>query len=274
MATMAMLVRRAASSRNAIAFLRRCSSSSSSSSLVVGRDYSHKATTLLRAPDLDSDLKLPSFLRDSRRGFAKGKKSRDDSGGLADVSPPVDIGPSVKATATSQMEAAIDALSRDLTKLRTGRASPGMLDHIVVETGGLKMPLSHLALVSVLDPKTLSINPYDPDTVKELEKAIVSSPLGLNPKLDGQRLIASIPPLTKEHVQAMCKIVTKSSEVVKQSIRRARQKALDTVKKGASGLPKDEVKRLEKEVEELTKKFVKSAEDMCKSKENEITTQA
>ncbi|CAN7116836.1 unnamed protein product [Brassica rapa subsp. narinosa] len=268
-----MLVRRAATSRNAIAFLRRCSSSSSSS-LVVGRDYSHKATTLLRAPDLDSDLKLPSFLRDSRRGFAKGKKSRDDSGGLADVSPPVDIGPSVKATATSQMEAAIDALSRDLTKLRTGRASPGMLDHIVVETGGLKMPLNHLALVSVLDPKTLSINPYDPDTVKELEKAIVSSPLGLNPKLDGQRLIASIPPLTKEHVQAMCKIVTKSSEVVKQSIRRARQKALDTVKKGATGLPKDEVKRLEKEVEELTKKFVKSAEDMCKSKENEITTQA
>ncbi|KAL0717835.1 hypothetical protein Bca4012_067157 [Brassica carinata] len=267
---MAMFVRRAASTRNAIALLRICSSSSSSS-LVVGRDLSHKAT--LRSPDLDLDLdlKLPSFLRDSRRGFAKGKKSKDDSG-LVDVSP--DIGPTVKATATSQMEAAIDALSRDLTKLRTGRAAPGMLDHIVVETGGLKMPLNHLALVSVLDPKTLSINPYDPDTVKELEKAIVSSPLGLNPKLDGQRLIASIPPLTKEHVQAMCKIVTKSSEVVKQSIRRARQKALDTIKKAASGLPKDEVKRLEKDIEELTKKFVKSADDMCKSKENEITTQA
>ncbi|CAH8385721.1 unnamed protein product [Eruca vesicaria subsp. sativa] len=274
---MSMFVRRAATSRNAIAFLRRCSSSSS---LLVGvqshRDYSHKATTTLRlggsTPDLD--LSLPSFLRDSRRGFAKGKKSKDDSGssGLVDASP--DIGPTVKATATSQMEAAIDALARDLTKLRTGRAAPGMLDHIVVETGGLKMPLNHLALVTVLDPKTLSINPYDPDTVKELEKAIVASPLGLNPKLDGQRLIASIPPLTKEHVQAMCKIVTKSSEVVKQSIRRARQKALDTVKKAASGLPKDEVKRLEKDVEELTKKFVKSAEDMCKSKERDITTQA
>ncbi|KAJ4905528.1 Ribosome recycling factor [Raphanus sativus] len=268
---MAMFVRRAASTRNAIAFLRIFSSSSSYSSLVVGRDFfSHKAT--LRAPDLDVDLRLPSFLRDSRRGFAKGKKSKDDSG-LVDVS--LDIGPSVKATATCQMEAAIDALSRDLTKLRTGRAAPGMLDHIVVETGGgLKMPLNHLALVSVLDPKTLSINPYHPDTVKELEKAIVSSPLGLNPKLDGQKLIASIPPLTKEHVQAMCKIVTKSSEVVKQSIRRARQKALDTIKKAASGLPKDEVKRLEKDVEELTKKFVKSADDMCKSKENEITTQS
>ncbi|KAJ0249872.1 Ribosome-recycling factor [Hirschfeldia incana] len=267
---MAMFVRRAASTRNAIAVLRICSSSSSYS-VVVSRDFSHKAT--LRSPDLNFDLKLPnSFLTDSRRGFAKGKKSSKDDSGLVEVSP--DIGPTVKATATCQMEAAIDALSRDLTKLRTGRAAPGMLDHIVVETAGLKMPLNHLALVSVLDPKTLSINPYDPDTVKELEKAIVSSPLGLNPKLDGQRLIASIPPLTKEHVQAMCKIVTKSSEVVKQSIRRARQKALDTIKKAASGLPKDEVKRLEKDVEELTKKFVKSADDMCKSKENEITTQA
>ncbi|KAJ0242870.1 Ribosome recycling factor domain-containing protein [Hirschfeldia incana] len=258
---LAMFVRRAACTRNAIAaFVRICSSSSSF--LVVSP---HKAT--VRAPDLD--LTLPGFLRDSRRGFAKGKKLKDDSGSVED------IGPTVKAQATCQMEAAIDALSRDLTKLRTGRAAPGMLDHIVVETGGLhKAPLNHLALVSVLDPKTLSINPYDPDTVKELEKAIVSSPLGLNPKLDGQRLIASIPPLTKEHVQALCKIVTKSSEVVKQSIRRARQKALNTIKKAASGLPRDEVKRLEKEVEEFTKKFVKSADDMCKSKENEITTQA
>uniref|UniRef100_A0A1J3FBS3 Ribosome-recycling factor, chloroplastic n=1 Tax=Noccaea caerulescens TaxID=107243 RepID=A0A1J3FBS3_NOCCA len=265
---MAMLLRRAASSRNAIAFLRR------SSSLIQSRDFSHKSLfsppNHPRGRDWEFDLSLPDFLRDSRRGFAKGKKSKDDSAsGLVDVAP--DIGPTVKATATSQMEAAIDALSRDLTKIRTGRAAPGMLDHIIVETGGVKVPLSHLALVSVLDPKTLSVNPYDPDTVKDLEKAIVSSPLGLNPKLDGQRLVASIPALTKEHIQAMCKIVTKSSEVVKQSIRRSRQKALDTIKKAGSSLPKDEVKRLEKEVEELTKKFVKSAEDMCKSKEKEIT---
>lgn len=261
---MAMFVRRAVSSRHAIGFLRR------SSVIAQSRDFSPK---ILFSPNLigrdsQSDLSMPDFLRDSRRGFAKGKKSKDDSAtGMVDVAP--DIGPTVKATASSQMEAAIDALARDLTKLRTGRAAPGMLDHIIVETGGVKMPLNHLALVSVLDPKTLSINPYDPDTVKELEKAIVSSPLGLNPKLDGERLVASIPALTKEHIQAMCKIVTKSSEVVKQSIRRARQKALDTVKKAS--LPKDEVKRLEKEVDELTKKFVKSAEDMCKSKEKEIT---
>ncbi|KAL8153213.1 hypothetical protein V2J09_010973 [Rumex salicifolius] len=235
---------------------------------------------------------LPDFIRSSRRSFAKARKSfdddYDDAGQVAE-----DIGPSMKSTAVSQMEAAIDALSRELAKLRTGRASPGMLDHIIVETGGIKMSLNHVAVVSVIDSKNLSVTPYDPNvlnyTLKELEKAIVSSPLGLNPKVDGQRLIAVVPPLTKEHVQAICKIVAKSSEVVKQSIRRARQKALDTIKKAVSNIPKDkdkakkkekneapsfskdEAKRLEKEIDELTKKFIKSAEDMCKAKEKEIS---
>lgn len=209
------------------------------------------------------------FLRESRRGFAKGKKSKDnDAGNTVEVI--ADIGPTVKATAVSQMDAAIVALSQQLSKLRTGRASSGMLDHIIVETDGVKMPLSRMAVVSVMDSKTLSINPYDPSALKALENAIVSSPLGLNPKADDQRLIAVIPPLTKDHIQAVCKVVAKSSEEVKQSIRRARQKALDTVKKAGSSFPKDSAKKLEKEIDELTKKFVKSAEDMCKAKEKEI----
>ncbi|KAM7268783.1 hypothetical protein ACFE04_010949 [Oxalis oulophora] len=208
------------------------------------------------------------FLLESRRGYAKAKKSKDDSGGTVEIE---DMRPAIKASALSQMEAAIDSLSRELMKLRTGRASAGMLDHIIVETSGVKMPLNHLAVVSVLDQKTLSINAYDPNTLKALEKAIVSSPLGLNPKVDGERLVAAIPPLTKEHMQAMCKVVSKCSEDVKQSIRRARQKALDTMKKAGSSIPKDDAKRLEKEIDELTKKYVKSAEDMCKAREKEIT---
>ncbi|XP_022772378.1 uncharacterized protein LOC111315019 [Durio zibethinus] len=230
--------------------------------------FSHNQTT----SHTQSPNPFPSFdfLRDSRRSFAKGKKSKDDSGGST-MEFAADIGPSVKASAATQMDAAIDALSRELAKLRTGRASAGMLDHIIVETDGVKMQLNHLAVVSVIDSKTLSVNPYDPNTLKALESAIVSSPLGLNPKVDGQRLIAAIPPLTKEHMQAMCKVVAKSSEDVKQSIRRARQKALDTIKKVSSGFPKDEAKRLEKEIDELTKKFVKSADDLCKAKEKEIT---
>lgn len=212
----------------------------------------------------------PNFIVESRRTFAKGRKSKDE-GGVGTVEVPPNVGPNIKATAASQMEAAVAALSAELSKLRTGRASAGMLDHIIVETGGVKMALNRVALVSVLDPKTLSVNPYDPETLKQLENAIVSSPLGLNPKTDGDRLIAVIPPLTKEHMQAMNKVVTKSCEDTRQSIRRSRQKAMDAIKKLNSVLPKDDIKRLEKEVEDLTKKFIKTAEDTCKAKEKEIT---
>ncbi|KVH92778.1 uncharacterized protein LOC112515964 [Cynara cardunculus var. scolymus] len=238
------------------------------------------------------------FFFESRRCFAKARKKwDDDDNGELDVSNGdaasrieiVNIGPIIKSAAVSEMEAAIDAVSNELAKLRTGRASSGMLDHIIVETGGVKMPLNRMAVVSVLDPKTLSVTPYNPNALKELEKAIVSSPLGLNPKPDGERLIASIPPMTKEHMQAVCKVVAKSSEDAKQRIRRARQKALDTIKKSVpkksegkdkgkskakvvSGFSADDAKRLEKEVEELTKKFSKSAEDICKAKEKEITS--
>ncbi|KAK1369757.1 Ribosome-recycling factor, chloroplastic [Heracleum sosnowskyi] len=243
-------------------------------------------------PDLNlrnSNSPLPnsipiSFPFPHSRSFAKKRNTQtcdddydsgDQDGGA------FDIGATVKPAALSQMDAALDALARELTKLRTGRASVGMLDHIIVLANGMKIPLNGMAAVSVLDSKTLSVSPYDPATIKELEKAIVASPLGLNPKVDGQRLIAAIPPLTKEHMQAVCKLVTKSSEDAKQSIRRARQKALDTIKKSApkkkgkekagSSISADDAKKLEKEVEELTKKYIKSVEDMSKAKEKEIT---
>ncbi|GMP30111.1 hypothetical protein CsSME_00004930 [Camellia sinensis var. sinensis] len=254
--------------------LRRSLISSRNISLLLrtslhSRHLSHLASSPILY-DSSSSHTVPNsppinFIRESRRCFAKGRKSKgDDDANTVEI---VDIGPSVKAAAVLQMEAAVDALSRELSKLRTGRASAGMLDHIIVETGGVRMSLSRLSVVSVLDSKTLSVTPYDPNV---MNSAIVSSPLGLNPNTDGDRLIVPIPPLTKEHMQAVCKVVTKSSEDVKQSIRRARQKALDTMKKAGSSFPKDDAKRLEKEVDELTKKFIKSAEDMCKVKEKEI----
>ncbi|KAK9925482.1 hypothetical protein M0R45_033805 [Rubus argutus] len=255
---MAIFLRRGFSIRNAL-LLR--------SSALYGRDLtqciSETPQRILSPPALD-------FVKESRRGFAKGRKSKDESpsGSTMEVLP--DMGPTIKANAASHMEAAIAALSGELSKLRTGRASPGMLDHIIVETSGLKLPLNQIAVVSVMDSKTLSINPFDPNALKNIETAIIESPLGLNPKTDGERLIAAIPPLTKEHVQAICKVVNKSCEDGRQSIRRGRQKAMDTIKKLYSSYPKDNLKRLEKEVEELTRKFVKKAEDLCKAKEKEI----
>ncbi|KAI5405784.1 hypothetical protein KIW84_052525 [Lathyrus oleraceus] len=154
-----------------------------------------------------------------------------DEGGVSAVEVSPNVGPTIKASAASQMESDMAALSVELSKLRTGRASARMLDHIIVETGGVKMHLNQFALVSVLDQKTLSVNSYDPETLKQLENVTVSSPLGLNPKTDGERLIAVIPPLAKEHVQAMNKLVIKSCEDTRQSIRGARQKAMDAIKK-------------------------------------------
>ncbi|MQM09738.1 hypothetical protein Taro_042610 [Colocasia esculenta] len=237
-----------------------CSGISRLSYIVAGEQRQGSALILEASSGLDR-LGLDACIG-SRRGFAKGRKSRDDDEG-DEVQVIPDIGPTVKSTVNSQMESAIDALSRELSKLRTGRASSGMLDHIMVETSGAKMSLNHVAVVSVLDSKTLSVTPYDPDALKTLESAIVSSPLGLNPTADGQRL-------TKENVQVLCKVVAKSAEDVKQSIRRARQKALDLIKKAATSIPKDDAKRIEKEVEEITKRFVKIADDLCKAKEKEI----
>ncbi|XP_062105505.1 uncharacterized protein LOC133817112 [Humulus lupulus] len=263
---MAIFLRRSFSFRNVL-LIR-------SSALHV-RDFSHLISSDYGVCNSETRriLTLPAidFIREGRRGFAKGRKSKDDSAASSvEVLP--DMGPTIKSNATSQMEAAIAALSGELTKLRTGRASAGMLDHIIVDTGDVKLPLNQIAVVSVIDSKTLSINPFDPTALKSMESAIVSSPLGLNPRVDGERLIAVIPPLTKEHIQAVCKVVMKSCEDARQSIRRARQKAMDTIKKLQSSYPKDDLKRLEKEVEELTKKFIKTAEDLSKAKEKEITS--
>uniref|UniRef100_A0A7N0V0Z8 Ribosome-recycling factor, chloroplastic n=1 Tax=Kalanchoe fedtschenkoi TaxID=63787 RepID=A0A7N0V0Z8_KALFE len=246
---------------------------SRTATVIAIRASSVQSKTVPCRPPHHSPIHLPppppSFAV-ARRGFAKRKSSKyDDDEGQVEVVP--NIAPAAKAAASSQMEAALTALSQQLTKLRTGRASVGMLDHIIVETGGVKMPLNGVAVVSVIDAKTLSVTPYDPHALKEIENAIVTSPLGLNPKVDGERLIAAIPPLSKEHIQAVCKVVSKSSEEVKQSIRRARQKALDSVKKAGSSFPKDEAKKFEKEVDDLTKKFIKAAEEMCKAKEKEIS---
>ncbi|KAF4367639.1 hypothetical protein G4B88_001391 [Cannabis sativa] len=251
---MAISLRRAFSIRNVL-LIRSSALHSREFSHLISSDYgvcNSEARRVLTLPAID-------FIRESRRGFAKGRKSKDDSAASSvEVLP--DMGPTIKSNATSQMEAAIAALSGELTKLRTGRASAGMLDHIIVDTGDVKLPLNQIAVVSVLDSKTF------------MESAIVSSPLGLNPRVDGERLIAVIPPLTKEHIQAVCKVVMKSCEDARQSIRRARQKAMDTIKKLQSSYPKDDLKRLEKEVEELTKKFIKTAEDLSKAKEKEITS--
>ncbi|KAG0461147.1 hypothetical protein HPP92_021444 [Vanilla planifolia] len=193
----------------------------------------------------------------------------EDSSDTVQVIP--DIGPTVKSNTISLMEAAISALSRELR----------MLDHIIVEAHGA-VAKNRVAVVSVIDAHTLSVTPYDPNSLKEIENAIVSSPFGINPTLGDQRLIAPIPP-------QCVRWFTKCAEDGKQSIRRARQKLCTALgrlihdlgfaktksfrdnKEVFSNIPKDDLKRLEKEIEETTKRFIRSGDDMCKAKEKEIT---
>ncbi|KAL3702044.1 hypothetical protein R1sor_020066 [Riccia sorocarpa] len=229
----------------------------------------------------------------SRSFAAKAKKSKSKSD-----EPEVeeDVTAVAKETATKMMDMALDVLSREHSKLRTGRASSGMLDHITVDSHGVRTPLSHIAAVSVSGLQTLSVLPYDPSMVKEVEKALLLSPLGLNPIVEGSILTVPLPRPQQDSQQAfhplgtyyvrrghdlltvrislsvgyasMCKLALKAGETAKLSIRRARKDALDRVK--AAGLSKDEMKRFEKDVEELTKKYVKSTDDICKKKEKEI----
>ncbi|XP_026409315.1 uncharacterized protein LOC113304425 [Papaver somniferum] len=272
---MAIPLRRGIISARKLIFLKptfRCSEISYISSSNSNQSNVISETSLFGIHHLESSNQLGlDYLKECRRGFAKGKKSKNsDNGSAAEV---VDIGPSLKANTSALMEAAQVALSKELSQLRTNRASTGLVDHLLIETSSGKISLNRVCAVSVLDAQTISISPYDPKTLmKPVENALRESPLGINPKVDGDRLIVPIPPMTKETMQAMCKVVAKAGEDVKLSIRRARQKAIDTIKQASSSMPKDDLKRLEKEIDEMNKKYSKSTEDMCKAKEKEINS--
>lgn len=272
---MAISLRRGIISARKLIFLKptfRCSEISYISSSNSNQSNVISETSLFGIHHLESSNQLGlDYLKECRRGFAKGKKSKNsDNGSTAEV---VDIGPSLKANTSALMEAAQVALSKELSQLRTNRASTGLVDHLLIETSSGKISLNRVCAVSVLDAQTISISPYDPKTLmKPVENALRESPLGINPKVEGDRLIVPIPPMTKETMQAMCKVVAKAGEDVKLSIRRARQKAIDTIKQASSSMPKDDLKRLEKEIDEMNKKYSKSTEDMCKAKEKEINS--
>lgn len=209
----------------------------------------------------------PPFTID-QRSYAKAKKSKDDEDSTTLYE---DVYPSVKENTVKQMEGALDALSRELSKLRTGRVSTGMLDHVtVVDNNGIRSPLTHVAAVTVVDNEKLRVTPFDSAIVKCVERGIRSSPLKLNPASEGDIITVPVPKPTKEYMETMIKVVGKAAETAKMSIRRARQNAMDAIKKSTGSISKDDIKRREKEIEELTKKFVKTVDDNCKAKEKEM----
>lgn len=172
----------------------------------------------------------------------------------------------------AQAEKAHVALRRDLSKLRTGRASAGMLEGIRVEYYGQMSDISQVASVAVPEPRMLTVKPWEKSLVKALERALRESDLGLNPQVDGDTIRIPIPPLTEERRRDLVKLAKKSGEECRIAIRKARHEANDTLGslKKQGDASEDEVERSKKRVEEAVASAVGTVDSVIRAKEKEI----
>ena len=173
-----------------------------------------------------------------------------------------------------RMQGAIQTLKQELGGLRTGRASPGLLDPIQVEAYGTHMPLNQLATVSVPEPRMLSVQVWDKSMVHAVEKAIINSNLGLNPATEGQVLRLRIPELNQERRKEMVKIAHKYAEAARVAVRHVRRDALDVLKKLEKDgkISEDDHTRMTAEVQKATDEIVADVDRTLAGKEKEIMT--
>ena len=172
--------------------------------------------------------------------------------------------------AKENMEKAINALKKDLNSVSTGRATPNLLDAVRVESYGNFVPLNQIANVSIPDPSTISIQPWDKSMVNPIDKAITSANLGFTPKIDGTIIRISIPKLTEERRKELVKLVKKYGEDKKVSIRNDRRDALDEVKKRKTEFSEDESKKFSDKVQKLTDEYTTTIDNLVSDKEKEI----
>ena len=175
--------------------------------------------------------------------------------------------------AEERMEKAISVLGDNLSGIRTGRATPGLVDSIKVEVYGSMQPLKQLASIGTPEPQQIVIRPYDAGTIKEIEKAIVAGDLGLNPQNDGRMIRLNVPPLSTEVRKKMVTRIKELAEDAKISIRNIRRdgnKAADNAEK-AKELSEDDRDKIKEDVQDLTKKYETQASEMAKTRETEVT---
>jgi ribosome recycling factor len=174
--------------------------------------------------------------------------------------------------AETRMGKAIDALKRDLGSIRTGRASPSLVERLPVEYYGSSTPLNQLAGISVPEPRLLVIQPWDRGSMAAIEKAIMKSELGLNPSNDGQVIRIAIPSLTEERRKQLVKLVHGHVEEGKVALRNIRRDAMTNVKElmNEKMIGEDDERRAEQQVDELTRRYVGKADDIGKAKEQEV----
>jgi ribosome recycling factor len=174
--------------------------------------------------------------------------------------------------AEERMEKALGVLKNNLAGIRTGRATPGLLDSVKVTVYGSQTPLKQLASVGAPEPQQLVIRPFDPSTIKDIEKAIVASELGLNPQNDGRIIRINIPPLStdvRKKLVARIKELSEESRVSIRNVRRDANKAIDTAEK-EKAISEDDRDKAKEETQELTKKYETAVSELAKSRETDV----
>ena len=171
-----------------------------------------------------------------------------------------------------KMQKSLEAYRRELTKIRTGRASLSLLDGIKVEAYGSPMPLNQVATLTIPESRMIVIQPWDPQLLGAIEKSIFKSDLGLNPTGDGKVIRISIPQLTEERRKDLVKQVKKISEEYRVAIRNSRREAIDLLKKqkGDKEISEDDMFRLQDEAQKETDQCVKKIDEIMAEKEKEV----
>lgn len=168
---------------------------------------------------------------------------------------------------------AVEHLEHELLKVRAGRANPAMLDGVRVEYYGSEMPLNQVSNINTPDARTIMVQPWEKKMIDPIEKAIMAANLGFNPSNNGEQIIIAVPMLTEERRKELVKMANREGENAKVSIRGARQKAMEAIKKAQKdGLPEDAAKSAEGEVEKVTGIWNKKVDALIAEKEKEIMT--
>ncbi|MGC1454037.1 MAG: ribosome recycling factor [Nitrospirota bacterium] len=181
-----------------------------------------------------------------------------------------------KKKAEEKMSKALDVLRKEFTTLRTGRASLGILDGIMVDFYGTPTALNQVSNMAMPDPRMITIQPWEPKMLGEIEKAILKSDVGITPSNDGKIIRLSIPPLTEERRQQIVKHAKKLAEDARVAVRNIRRDVNDDIKKKSKDkevhVSEDEVKKLQDEIQKTTDNYIKKIDDLLGHKEKEIMT--
>jgi ribosome recycling factor len=174
--------------------------------------------------------------------------------------------------ARERMEKALETVRREFSGVRTGKASPALLETVRVEAYGSMLPVNQVGQVSAPEPRMLTVVPYDKSLIKAVERALRESDLGLNPSNDGAMIRIPLPPLTEERRREYVKLLHRYAEEGRVAVRQARQHANDDIKKRQKDgeLTEDEMRRSQDQVQKLTDEYVHKVDDLLKKKEAEV----